>query len=130
MRTVSVLSIQIKVRLSSNALYFNTMFKMDGFQNLYIHLSLDWVIWWNHVNPFFSVTECENNTYGANCLQDCSPGCTGPSKECNSTTGECLSGCVDGYKGDKCDIGKGIMGGWRKYHQDDISHKAIIKYCY
>lgn len=49
-----------------------------------------------------SVLECKQNTYGVNCSKQCSPNCDGIDKACNSSTGECLHGCVYGFIGKMC----------------------------
>ncbi|KAK3778575.1 hypothetical protein RRG08_059543 [Elysia crispata] len=46
---------------------------------------------------------CENNTYGPNCLDKCSPYCDGANSSCDRINGSCIFGCLDGYQGAFCD---------------------------
>ncbi|VDI31024.1 Hypothetical predicted protein, partial [Mytilus galloprovincialis] len=42
---------------------------------------------------------CSNRTYGLNCQTSCSKNCNGP---CHLLTGDCLFGCLDGFRGKTC----------------------------
>ncbi|KAK3705404.1 hypothetical protein RRG08_033984 [Elysia crispata] len=57
--------------------------------------------------PFYFICEvpsvCENNTYGANCSNRCSPHCGGANNSCDITNGSCANGCVGGYHGELCE---------------------------
>ncbi|KAK3705413.1 hypothetical protein RRG08_033992 [Elysia crispata] len=46
---------------------------------------------------------CENNTYGPNCSETCSPYCGGGNSSCDRINGSCVFGCIDGYQGALCD---------------------------
>lgn len=50
------------------------------------------------------VTECDDGTYGYNCVNRCSGHCINGSL-CNKQTGCCDSGCIPGFANDDC--GKG-----------------------
>ncbi|KAK3772808.1 hypothetical protein RRG08_000288 [Elysia crispata] len=45
---------------------------------------------------------CTNNTFGANCLEKCSPNCGGLNNACDNFNGFCFNGCDDGYLGERC----------------------------
>ncbi|KAK3799879.1 hypothetical protein RRG08_000275 [Elysia crispata] len=45
---------------------------------------------------------CTNNTFGANCLEKCSPNCGGLNNACDNFNGFCFNGCDDGYLGKRC----------------------------
>lgn len=47
-----------------------------------------------------SFTECNNGSYGNNCLEKCSANCL--NTPCNHSTGECTDGCKDGWQGFNC----------------------------
>ena len=48
-------------------------------------------------------TECDNGTFGQNCLESCG-WCVGE-KQCHHTNGTCLNGCNAGYQGLNCTEG-------------------------
>ena len=47
---------------------------------------------------------CDLGFYGVYCDKSCSKQCAG--RLCDREGGACVSGCVAGYKGAKCDQGK------------------------
>ncbi|KAK3786895.1 hypothetical protein RRG08_051697 [Elysia crispata] len=47
---------------------------------------------------------CTGNRYGANCSEVCNSKCGGQANECDGYSGACLSGCDDGFRGDRCDL--------------------------
>lgn len=53
-----------------------------------------------------NTTTCGNNMWGDDCSQVCGycdlMGQTKEGRACNVNTGECASGCADGYKGNLC----------------------------
>ena len=51
----------------------------------------------------FFVTACDQRTYGENCSEICSPNCAGLDQACDNVNGSCISGCDNGYVGEKCD---------------------------
>ena len=51
-------------------------------------------------------TECERSKYGMTCKSDCSPNCMGGYNQCYHVNGTCLQGCIDGWRGSKCDQSK------------------------
>lgn len=55
------------------------------------------------INYFYFV-ECENGTYGYNCVNNCSGHCLNDSF-CNIQTGNCDSGCTPGYSKNNCSEG-------------------------
>ena len=52
---------------------------------------------------FFSFAECDVDTFGPDCTQTCNCATQG----CNNMNGTCdVTGCIGGYKGVACNIGK------------------------
>lgn len=49
--------------------------------------------------------ECDNGTYGLNCVKNCSGQCLNNSP-CNKQTGKCNKGCNPGYTNGDCSKGK------------------------
>ena len=60
----------------------------------------------------FFEAACTNNTFGANCLEKCSPNCGGLNNACDNFNGFCFNGCDDGYLGERC--------GARKYKKENV----------
>ena len=58
----------------------------------------------NVINNYFS--ECMVGFYGVNCLQNCSMTCGIPGN-CDRITGYCNGGCQRGWRGVRCEEGKG-----------------------
>lgn len=54
------------------------------------------------------VTECDDGTYGYNCVNNCSGDCLND-YPCNKQTGNCDRGCSPGYTGDKCRKSNAIL---------------------
>lgn len=52
---------------------------------------------------FLMETECDNGTFGQDCLESCGR-CVGE-KQCHHTNGTCLNGCNVGYQGLNCTEG-------------------------
>jgi hypothetical protein len=52
---------------------------------------------------FYIILECTNLTYGYLCDTSC--GHCKSRDLCDRVNGSCLSGCENGWEGDKCDIG-------------------------
>lgn len=50
------------------------------------------------------LTECPLESYGQDCVYNCSGNCLGE-VACNRTTGKCDTGCDFGYTGDLCETG-------------------------
>ena len=46
-----------------------------------------------------AVADCDNGHFGASCLEECH--CAGD-ETCDPVTGECPSGCAQGYEGPTC----------------------------
>ncbi|KAK3785642.1 hypothetical protein RRG08_023897, partial [Elysia crispata] len=46
---------------------------------------------------------CGNNTYGDSCNKSCPAKCEGSNNTCNHINGSCTSGCLAGYRGERCD---------------------------
>ena len=45
---------------------------------------------------------CEDNTFGADCSENCSITCAGPNNNCDHVNGSCIFGCDHGYQGETC----------------------------
>jgi hypothetical protein len=61
------------------------------------------------------VTACLTGTYGSDCVQTCA-NCNG--RQCDTDSGNCLSGCKSGWFGDMCDGEKNnsIYGNHKTIH--------------
>lgn len=66
----------------------------------------------------FYISECENNAYGAGCLEKCGK-CLGGEK-CNFVNGICSNGCEAGYYNFSCTAG--IIA--KKLYKYDKSRKT------
>lgn len=53
----------------------------------------------------FWTVECNDVTYGYNCVNNCSGHCLN-NYPCNKQTGHCDGGCDPGYKNDDCNDGE------------------------
>lgn len=53
------------------------------------------------------ITECDDGTYGYDCLHNCSGQCLNDFP-CNKQNGYCEKGCKPGYTTDNCSKGKVI----------------------
>lgn len=51
---------------------------------------------------FIFLSACQNGFYGEGCSEMCNNTCTG----CNHINGSCDSGCLQGWKGEFCHIGR------------------------
>lgn len=49
---------------------------------------------------YFIFTECNDGSYGKDCLEKCSENCW--NTKCNHVTGKCIGGCKDGWRGFNC----------------------------
>lgn len=54
-----------------------------------------------------TVIDCDDETYGYNCVNICSGHCLNDSP-CNKTSGHCDRGCQPGYTNNRCNKGKCI----------------------
>lgn len=52
---------------------------------------------------WFNIIECFKS-YGENCHYPCSQHCY--NRNCDRYNGSCLTGCTDGFYGERCDKGK------------------------
>lgn len=59
--------------------------------------------------PKFAFVECDNGTYGYNCVNSCSGHCLKGSI-CNKQTGHCDMGCDPGYTDSDCNKRKYLCG--------------------
>lgn len=59
--------------------------------------------------PKFAFVECDNGTYGYNCVNSCSGHCLNGSI-CNKQTGHCDMGCDPGYTDSDCNKRKYLCG--------------------
>lgn len=48
-----------------------------------------------------SLLDCSEGSYGKNCGKNCSKGCMNGT--CETSDGNCTSGCISSYEGPKCD---------------------------
>lgn len=53
------------------------------------------------LNKLRHVTECDDGTFGDDCINNCSAHCLNNSL-CNKQTGHCERGCKPGYTNDDC----------------------------
>lgn len=67
------------------------------------------------------VTECDNGTFGHNCVHNCSVNCLKHSP-CNKENGHCDGGCNPGYTNDNCSKGKCRQSGIKLF---DLLFKPI-----
>lgn len=58
-------------------------------------------------------------SYGKNCAHRCSTHCN--DEDCNRLNGSCLTGCKDGYRGEKCDC---LYENLQSYPSYQSSHSA------
>lgn len=54
---------------------------------------------------YITATECDDGTYGYDCLNNCSGHCLNDT-HCNKQTGHCDGGCKPGYTNDDCNKGE------------------------
>lgn len=65
---------------------------------------------------------CSNNTHDLNCTDTlCSLNCGGPDDGCNSSTGDCLHGCDEGFYGPKCQGIKCLNNTYGEYCNETCS---------
>lgn len=57
---------------------------------------------------YFADVECYSGYFGLDCRNHCRGYCMN-NKPCDHVSGFCLMGCIDGYTGDHCNIGKGYF---------------------
>ncbi|VDI56823.1 Hypothetical predicted protein, partial [Mytilus galloprovincialis] len=71
---------------------------------------------------------CPYRRYGDNCEHVCPENCLGQG-QCDLISGNCLSGCSDGWVGEQCDQGC-WKGTWGTNCTDTCSPKCIDQHCY
>lgn len=60
------------------------------------------------IDPYSALKECDDGTYGYNCINNCSGHCL-DDYPCNKETGRCDVGCKPGYTTDNCSKGNCII---------------------
>ena len=66
-------------------------------------MSEKYSLWRQTIITHFSVTDCDNGTYGLDCKGEC--GHCLDNMTCNKIDGSCSMGCVSGYSGKYCHSG-------------------------
>lgn len=64
---------------------------------------------------FYIVSGCPYRRYGDNCDHVCSENCLGQG-QCDLISGNCLSGCSDGWVGEQCYQGTHMLCLSSRYH--------------
>ncbi|CAG2255730.1 unnamed protein product [Mytilus edulis] len=68
---------------------------------------------------------CPPSHFGHVCNESCPRNCQGP---CDLETGKCTFGCLNGWIGETCDIGKTIFALPEQQHYDDVELENISTY--
>ena len=102
---VCIVYIVLKLQLFVRAFF---LFKGGGCKHTSLTLT---------VSILFSyLTECDGNTYGQDCGEECGECVNG--EQCHHINGTCLNGCKPGYQGQQCNQGN------MKYNQGNQGRRV------
>lgn len=79
---------------------------LKGILSYFIYLFYKFIYWLKiYFFILITVTECDDGTYGYNCVNNCSRHCLNDYL-CDKQTGHCDGGCDPGYTNSDCNKGK------------------------
>lgn len=98
--------------------YFTEPFRTT-FQEILLFHSLITIKDIQYLSIICMITECDDVTYGYDCLHNCSGHCLND-VPCNKQNGHCEKGCKPGYTTDNCSKGKFIDNSAKKPNNIDL----------